>query len=48
MLIVTKMFFCSNGLIMSPLFVSGRRDFGDFSVYNPAKKACDTTEMDKA
>ncbi|RVW97387.1 Protein RRP6-like 3 [Vitis vinifera] len=34
-----SLFICSKDLTLSTIFVSGRRDFGEFSVYNPDKKA---------
>ena len=33
--------FCLKDLIVGNVFASGRRDFGEYSVYNPAKKATD-------
>ena len=30
--------FCFKDLIVVNVFASGRRDFGEYSVYNPAKK----------
>ena len=32
-------FIFAKGLILDVFFVSGRRDFGEFSVYNPGKSA---------
>ncbi|XP_060958940.1 protein RRP6-like 3 isoform X3 [Cannabis sativa] len=36
--------YCPKGLIMSPSFFSGRRGFGEFSVYNPSNTASDSTK----
>ena len=45
MLIVAKsLFMCPKGLIMSPVFSSGRRDFGEFSVYKPSNTASASTK----
>lgn len=42
-LVSEALFICAKGLIMGTVFSSGRRDFGEFSVYNPTKKASAAT-----
>ena len=34
-------FSLSEDLILDAVFASGRREFGEFSVYNPVKKGAD-------